>query len=449
MNKILMALRQRLTDLKAEGREKVEAYNALAAKDAPSDDDTAKIETLNTRIEALTTDIAETEGKITAEETRLDRDALFAPPATPAPTPARAATPGEQDPELRGGFATMADFGRAVMSAAPGNPAQSMDPRLAAMYQAPAMGAAPANFHQEGGAAEGYMVPAAFREEIWQLVLGEDSFLPMTDLEPTEKNAVQLLADETTPWGSTGIIASWRSEGVQMSASKMVTEGRHVQLHEMFVFVLATDELLEDAPRLTNRLTVKAAEAIRWKADDAIPYGTGAGQPLGYFNSGALISVAKETSQVADTVVVGNVTKMFSRMLSGSVKRAFWLTNSDVIPQLMTLIIGNQPMWAMPGSGMANAPGGFLLGRPILLTEHARTIGDKGDLQFVDFKGYYAANKRSGVKFDSSIHLFFDFGIQAFRWTFRLAGQPFLSAPVAAANGPNTKSHFVTLDERA
>ena len=90
-----------------------------------------------------------------------------------------------------------------------------------------------------------------------------------------------------------------------------------------------------------------------------------------------------------------------------------------------------------------------MLGRPVIFTEHNKTVGDKGDIVFADPKGYYAPIKNGGVKFAQSMHLFFDYDVEAFRWTFRMGGQPFLSGPVSSANGSNTKSHFVTLAARA
>ena len=90
-----------------------------------------------------------------------------------------------------------------------------------------------------------------------------------------------------------------------------------------------------------------------------------------------------------------------------------------------------------------------LLGRPIRFSEHCKTLGTVGDIQLVDPKGYYALTKAGGIKFASSIHLYFDYGLQAFRWTIRLGGQPHLAAPVSPANGSTTKSHFVALATRA
>src|SRR5690606_26490522 len=115
-----------------------------------------------------------------------------------------------------------------------------------------------------------------------------------------------------------------------------------------------------------------------------IMWGNGVGQPLGYMNSGALVEVAKESTQSAGTVVAENVANMYARMLGDGISRAVWFVNSDVLPQLFTMTLGNQPIWTPPATGFANAPGGFLFGRPIVPTEHCETVGTKGDIQFVD-----------------------------------------------------------------
>ena len=139
---------------------------------------------------------------------------------------------------------------------------------------------------------------------------------------------------------------------------------------------------------------------------------------------------------------------MYSRMWPAGHRDSVWVANADTMPQFMTMVLGNQPIWTPPATGFANAPGGFLFGRPIILSQHSETIGDKGDIYYISPSGYYATNKASGVKMDSSIHLFFDYGVTAFRWTLRVGGEPYLKTAVAQNNGPNTQSHFVTLAER-
>jgi HK97 family phage major capsid protein len=77
----------------------------------------------------------------------------------------------------------------------------------------------------------------------------------------------------------------------------------------------------------------------------------------------------------------------------------------------------------------ANPFDGYILGYPVKFTEHCQTLGVVGDLVCVNMSGYYAATKAGGVDFASSMHLYFDQNLTAFRWTFRLAGQPILSKP--------------------
>lgn len=437
----LKELRQQRSQKATRGKAATEEYNTLNAKADRTAEDDARLAALDTELTALEADVADLDAKIDAEERTARRGALFAT----APAPERRAagstarTTGELNPETTGGYRNIAEFAVSVRNASVN---QSVDPRLAAL---------PANYNQNGGTSgEGYLVPPEYSQTIWEHVFGEFSLLSAVAPEPTNSNVVGMVKDESTPWGASGVQAYWRTEGAQMQASKLTQNAELVPLHELYAFVVATDELLADAPRLNDRLTRKASEAIRWKASDAIMWGDGIGKPKGFMNSAAKITISKESGQAADTIVAKNVAKQYSRLLSGNIAGAFWLANSDTLPELMTLTIANQPIWTPPNAGFQNAPGGFLLGRPVIFSEHSDTVGDEGDITLVDPSGYYAATKQGGgIDFASSIHLFFDYGAQAFRWTFRLGGQPILSAPLTPPRSSGTKSHFVTIEARS
>lgn len=344
---------------------------------------------------------------------------------------------------LAGGF-DMASFALAVRAAC--RPGGVIDQRLIDGGLMPRGGivAAPTNYHQETGTAEGAMVPQIVSQAIWALVFS-DPLLDFITVEPTSGNSVDIIGDETTPWGAAGIVAKWRSEGGQLTPAKLETKLKQVRLHELYAFVLATDELLEDAPRLTERLNVKAPAAIRWKFAEALMFGTGAGQPLGWASdnySGKVLQARTTTAQLKPDDLV----KMFSRLLvQDGPDRSFWVTNRDTLPDLiLRSIIGNVPVWTPP-NGLAGAPNGTILGRPVLFSEHCQTLGTAGDIQLINPDGYYAT-QRGPARQDSSMHLFFDYAVTAFRWMFRFGGQPMLSAVIAAAKGSNSKSHFVVLN---
>lgn len=435
--KDLKKLRAELDDVKKRGRQALDEFNTLSAKEQRSDAEDQKLASLNAELDTLETKAEELRKDVDALEQQSRRASLFQGGVS---RPAMSTMVSYPQVDPRGGFRSLAEFANAVRTHAV---AHEMDPRLQA--------ALPANSHTSSGASgEGHMIPMEFRQEIWSMVFSAGDFIEAVNPEPTASNRVGIIKDESTPWGASGVQAYWAAEAAQMSASKIATKGAQIDLHKLYAFVIATDELLQDGPLLASRLTRSAASAIRYVASEAIMNGNGVGKPLGFMNSGALVTVAKETSQVADTIVATNIAKMFSRLLPQNLANAMWAANSDTLPQLMTLTIGNQPIWTPPNAGFANAPGGFLLGRPIMFSEHCSTLGDLGDLVLVDPSGYAAATKDGGgIDFASSIHLYFDHGAQAFRWTFRIGGQPYLSAPVSPAKGTSTKSHFVALAERA
>ena len=428
MNK-LAKLRQELDRLKADGLALVDT--AEAENRGLTDEEQTQYDAIADKIEAKKAEIAAVEKNA---ELRRNMETVGG-----GASPAGAYRVDDPNPATTNGFKDIAEFASAVRNASSrGNPV--FDKRLLG---------APTNTHMGGAASgEGFEVPAQFREEIFEVAVALDEFAPLVTDEPTSKREVKLNADESTPWGASGIQANWRSEGSQMTPSKLATDPRTVPLHDLYAFVLASEELLEDSPRLASRMTRGAGQAIAWKRNNSMVYGSGTGQPLGWMESGALVSVAKESGQSADTITATNVLNMFSRLMTVPGDAPFWMTNRDCLAQLMTMTIGDKPVWTS-SNGLAEAPGGFILGLPVKFSEHARTLGDKGDLQLISPKGYYALHRENGPKFAQSIHLYFDYAIEAFRWTFRFGGQPFLSAPVSPANGSATKSHFVTLDERA
>lgn len=424
--KTLAELKKQLTALKAEGNTMLDAVDAASGE--WSDEQSVRYAAIEAEVDVVTADIEKAEKLADA---RRQMNAI--------PAGGRNLV-HDLNPELTGGFADIGEFATAVVSSVRANQqGGTLDPRLVAM----------SNTHQgAGGSGEGYMLPPQYRDQVWELVNQFDEFGPLIDEEPTSAREVKLGADESTPWGTSGIKAYWLSEAEQMNATKMNLDGRSVPLHELYVLAKVTEELLEDAPRLNNRLTNKAAQAIAWKKNQAIVEGTGVGQPLGWMKSNSLITVGKESGQTADTIVAANIINMFTRLQNIPGDRPFWMVNQDTLPQLMTMTVGDKPIW-MPPNGLEGAPGGFILGRPVRFSEFNESLGDKGDIQLISPKGYYGVRRAQGIKFATSIHLFFDYNTQAFRWVFRYGGQPHLSKVVTPAKGNSTRSHFITLAERA
>ncbi|MEO0623133.1 MAG: phage major capsid protein [Pseudomonadota bacterium] len=424
----LAELRQALAAKKAEGMALIEQHEAGTMDKAAYD---AAYPAIEAEVTRLTAELASQEALAEARRTMQ---------ATTS-TPALSIGTDEPNPETTAGFKDMAEFATAVRFAC--NPhGQVVDNRLSTLAATPQ---AP---HQGGGSAgEGYLLPPEYRDQLWELMLEEDTFIQRTDYEPTDKREVKHPVDESTPWGTSGIQAYWQSEGVKMNASRQSTDGRSLPLNEIYVLVEATEELLEDAPRMASRLGAKSAQRINWKIDEGAHFGNGAGRPQGWFASKALVEVAKESGQAAGTLTVANLSKMYSRFIRVPGDTPLWIANSAILPQLIGLTIGNQPVW-VPGGSINGAPDGTIFGAPVMFTEHAKALGAKGDISLVSPRGYHALRRSSGPQFAVSMHLLFDYNMRAFRWVFRMGGQPHLSKPVSPQNGSDTKSHFVTLGAR-
>ena len=310
------------------------------------------------------------------------------------------------------------------------------------------LAAAATTFGNEGAGADGgFLVPPEFRQTILDKALSADSLIARTDQQVVSGNSLTFPTDMTTPWGSTGIQAYWEGEAATYTQTKPDLQNIMLRLHKLTALVPVTEELLEDAPAMGSYVARKAGEKIDFKVSNSIAYGTGAGQPLGFMNSDVLVTQDAET-QTADTIVAANVVKMLSRMPVRGRRNAVWLIHPDAEPQLPLMTIGDQPVYLPPG-GIRNDPFGSLLGRPVIPHEVCQTVGDLGDIMLCDFTQYLTAIKAGGIRAQTSIHLWFDQDLTAFKFTFRLAGQPWWSEVTTSNNGTHTMSPFITLAARA
>ena len=249
-----------------------------------------------------------------------------------------------------------------------------------------------------------------------------------------------------------GVQGYWTAELAQIQSSAAKFKMTNFQLEKLTAMVFCSDEILDDYVTLGDFVTEALARELMFKLQDAVVNGIGAGMPLGIINSGALVTVGKETGQASDCIVTENVLKMYARFCpSGIGGGAVWLGNRNILPQLYTLSYdigtgGEMARLYVPGNGPDAT--GSMLGYPVIFIEQCPTLGDLGDLILCDLREYYLIQKRGGVKTDMSIHLKFDYGQSAFRAVLRAEGQPAWSSPLAPFRGSSTISPFVALEAR-
>lgn len=422
---------------------------ADAEKRALTDEEEAEIE-------ALTQDFEMLEAEIDRRQRLIAQNARLADPTGRKTEPDDAQNRGQRKPRVpaaprnpddvgKGGFRSFGEFAMSVKNAVRA-PVAGIDPRL--------ISNAPTTVGTEGvGEDGGFAVPPDFRREIMQKVMADESLLARTDQQTSGSNQVTIPVDETTSWQSSGgVQAYWEGENAQFTQSKPALDNVTVRLNKVTALVPVTSELLEDAPLMSSYLRRKVPEKIDFKVTNAIFDGTGAGQPKGILQSDALVSVAKESGQAADTIQFLNITKMWTRMYAPCRQRAVWLVNQDIESALMSMefpsTAGTFPVF-LPAGGLSQSPFSTLMGRPVIPTQAAKTLGDKGDIVLADLTQYLSVLKVGGLRQDVSMHLWFDYDTTAFRFILRMGGQAWWKAAISPLNGTNTLSCFVTLDERA
>lgn len=346
------------------------------------------------------------------------------------------------------GFNRYGDFLSAVMRAGLRN-GGATDPRLV-------RNAATTYGNEGSGGDGGFAVPPDFRAAIVQKLMAEESLLSRTDQMQSSSNAITIPLDETTEWQATGgIRAYWEGEAQALTQSKPQLKELTVRLHKLTCLVPLTEELMQDAASMASYVQNRAPEIMAFRINDAIINGTGVGQPLGILNSAGTVSVAAESGQAADTINFQNLQKLYYRVRSESRRGGVWLMHPDVEEQLPFLAFPTSggtvatPVY-LPAGGASTAPFGTLFGRPIIPTEACKVLGDAGDVIFGDLRMYLTATKIGGIRSDVSIHIYFDQDVTAFRFIFRVGGQPWRNSTITGYRaGSNARGLFGTVAERA
>lgn len=342
-----------------------------------------------------------------------------------------------------------------------GNPnIRAIDPRLT-------MNAGPTGLNEGVGADGGFLVQTEHQNELLKNVWEAGDILSRIRKIPVGPNANGISingVDETSRangsrWG--GIRTYWTPEAGLKQASQPKFKRIKMDLAKVTAMCYVTDELLQDTTALQSWISQAFRDELEFAIEDAIVSGTGAGMPLGFLNSGATITVAKETSQPAATIDAVNILKMWARMPAKMRQNAVWLVNQDIEPQLLQMnikvknVAGTENVggFALPGviyepPGTRGNAMGMLMGRPVIPVEYASTLGTAGDIVLADLSQYIGIEK-GGVEEASSIHVRFIYDETAFRFVYRFNGQPIWSVPLTPYKGTSTQSPFVTLATRA
>lgn len=336
-------------------------------------------------------------------------------------------------------FPGFPEFLRAVAQAGIDG-SDSADPRLEF--------AAATGLGEGSGGSGGFLMPTQFATDLWQATYDIGQILNQCNRQPiTTGNNLKIpaISETSRAAGSRfgGVRTYWSDEADTVTTTK--PEYRELTLAPKKLMGLSwvTDELLADVPALAVWLRRVFGLEVSFQVEDEIVNGNGVGRPLGILNSDALITVAKESGQAADTILPANFINLASRLWGASHRNAVWLTSNAVFNQIADAQFANgTPVVTYGPNG-----GRFILGMPLLLSEYTPMLGDKGDVLLADFGQYLIGE--IAPDFISSLHVRFLWNESVFRFRWRIDGQPAWASAITPKNSNITQSPFVALAERA
>lgn len=436
MNKL-----KRLRDRKAALKQQMEAYNEKNAENWGEEQEK--------EWETFQSDLAEVDAAIAREEELQEIERSMTPVAdgnqdTQDEADLRIGNPRQAslDDPMKG-FKSPREFFQSVIAASTGS---RLDERLA-----PLQAAGSDEHSTQNDAYGGFLVPEAMSPDFLTTdpepdpLLGRLQNIPMD--APVVKIPARVDKNHSTSV-SGGLSVSRRMETGTGTSSRMQTEQVRLEAQSLFGLTYVTEELLTDSPRSLAALLDRGFrdEFTSHMIDERIN-GTGAGEHLGILNSPCLISVAKEAAQAADTINGTNIVKMRSRCWHYS--NAIWLANPDVYEQLVSVHIAgtNADVFLFNPSRGTDVPD-MLLGRPIIFTEYAKTLGDQGDL-ILGVWSEYLDGVYQPLNSAESVHVRFLNHERTFKLWTRNAGAPWWKTALTPKNSSQTLSPFVVLDERA
>jgi HK97 family phage major capsid protein len=241
-------------------------------------------------------------------------------------------------------------------------------------------------------------------------------------------------------WG--GVRGYWLSAGDAMTASQPKFKRINWELNQLAVLQYATDNMLRDAALMDSVIRQSSLEELKFMVNDAFMRGSGAGQPKGVLNGGAVLSVTRTD---ANNVDHADITRMVARINPDAYARMVWLASPNVMPEIDTLNFtagstGILSPYVTYGSNGVTS----LRGRPVIYNEFSPSLGAVGDLLLWD-PADYLYWEGAGVEGASSIHVQFLTNQTVFRFIYRVDGMPATTTALTPYQSTDTVSPYVAL----
>ena len=312
-----------------------------------------------------------------------------------------------------------------------------------------------------GDAEEGgYLIPPADANRLFERVRTENDIYSNALIMPMAAPRLSVSYinsfDESQGVVDGNIAWYWVSEEGQGTQTNIETGRIQLNLHKCMGLAKVTGELMKWSPQSIQSMVERSfTRGLNLVINKMALRGTGAGQPKGVITATPpTIEVPKADGQAADTVILTNITDMVERLYSANetIGNATWYFNRGCFGQIakLSLAVGTGGAAVFLGGGQVQArPDLNLFGMPLRFSRYMSALGDAADSGLFDWTQYIIGVPTGGPEIETavSIHLYFDYDANCFRFVTYIEGQPWWPDEFTPLYG-DTQSPFMTLAER-
>jgi len=304
--------------------------------------------------------------------------------------------------------------------------------------------------------AGGALVPTEYAETLLERISDRLNLMNSATIIPMATNKIDIPFldgfDESQCEIAGGVVAYWKGEEKQYVATDWEVGTVALNLSKLTGLSFMTDEIMRWSAISVEPLLYRTFEQAFIKAmTRGIIRGTGVDMPYGILNAPGTLTVDKKDGQDVDTVVLDNILQMYAQFY-GEIGDGTWYANRQLLPDLVRLNqevgTGGSNVFLM-NSQIQNNLVWVLLGMPLEFCDQMSAIGDLGDIGLFNMPEYLVGQPTGqvGPEVAQSIHLKFDYGQTAFRFTAWFDGQPWWPEVFKPPYGDD-RSPFVILQAR-
>jgi HK97 family phage major capsid protein len=303
--------------------------------------------------------------------------------------------------------------------------------------------------NEGSGAAGGWLVPQEYTTRFFKPLAERGIIYPRAEIVPMGTavangpmlDATTVQAAGTAPFFG-GILAKWGWESNTLSNSESEPQFRQLTLNawDLMLYAVASNQLLQDMPPDADaKLMSTFGRAAGWYAEWAFfnGFGAGAGMPLGILNAPCAYDVARAGAGAISVADIGN---MSARLLPMSWENAVWACSPTALAKVcqVTGYVINQAR-----EDERDLHVGYLLSRPLFVTDKLPALGTRGDLVLLDPSLYVVGDRMQAVVDVSdqavvSGSSMFQRNQSMFRVWVRLDGKPMLNGRVTLPDAAGT-----------